>query len=70
MDVVKCADWVIDMGPDAGETGGYCCFSGTPEEIARRDDLPTGRALSGKVSFPDVEQFHDSQSNNTSKKIG
>ena len=70
IDVVKCADWVIDMGPDAGETGGYCCFSGTPEELARRDDLPTGRALGGKVSFPDVEQFHDSQSNNTSKKIG
>ena len=49
MDVVKCADWVIDMGPGAGEKGGTCCFCGTPEDLAGRDDLPTGRAMRAKL---------------------
>ncbi|MDD5046244.1 MAG: excinuclease ABC subunit UvrA [Bacteroidales bacterium] len=50
MDVVKCADWVIDMGPGAGEKGGTCCFCGTPEDLAGRDDLPTGKAIRAKLS--------------------
>lgn len=49
MDVVKCADWVIDLGPGAGDKGGFCSFSGTPEELALRTDLPTGAALHGKL---------------------
>lgn len=49
MDVVKCADWVIDMGPDAGQDGGTCCFCGTPRALAERTDLPTGRALRSKI---------------------
>ncbi len=49
MDVVKCADWVIDLGPDAGNDGGNCCFCGTPEALAQRTDLPTGRALRSKI---------------------
>jgi excinuclease ABC subunit A len=49
MDVVKCADWVIDMGPEAGEGGGTCCFCGTPESLALRTDLPTGMALRSKI---------------------
>lgn len=53
MDVVKCADWIIDLGPDAGQNGGTCCFSGTPRALAQRTDLPTGQALHSKI-------FHDS----------
>lgn len=34
MDVVKCADWVIDMGPEGGEHGGTVVFEGTPEDLA------------------------------------
>lgn len=34
MDVVKCADWVIDLGPDGGERGGNLVFAGTPRELA------------------------------------
>ena len=35
LDVIKCADWLIDMGPDGGRDGGQLLFSGTPEELAR-----------------------------------
>lgn len=44
MDVVKTADWVIDLGPEGGEEGGRLVAEGNPEEIAQLD-TPTGRAL-------------------------
>src|SRR5580704_11170482 len=34
LDVIKTADWVIDMGPEAGDEGGYVVVAGTPEEVA------------------------------------
>ncbi|MDR0566618.1 MAG: excinuclease ABC subunit UvrA [Prevotellaceae bacterium] len=45
MDVVKCADWVIDLGPEGGEAGGYLCFCGTPQELAKHNELHTGKFL-------------------------
>jgi excinuclease ABC subunit A len=45
MDVVKCADWVIDLGPEGGEAGGDLCFCGTPKELAKHKELHTGRAI-------------------------
>ena len=45
MDVVKRADWVIDMGPEAGEAGGQVVAQGTPEEIAELPGSHTGRYL-------------------------
>jgi excinuclease ABC subunit A len=45
VDVMKCADWIIDMGPEGGEAGGYVVATGTPEEIAALDDNHTGRFL-------------------------
>ena len=35
LDVIKCADWIIDMGPDGGRGGGQLLFSGTPEDLAK-----------------------------------
>src|SRR5262249_44928530 len=35
MDVIKTADWVIDLGPEAGEAGGYVVAEGTPEDVVR-----------------------------------
>ena len=35
LDVIKCADWLIDMGPEGGRGGGRLIFSGTPEDLAR-----------------------------------
>lgn len=43
--VIKSADWVIDMGPEGGIKGGMVCAEGTPEELAKRADTPTGKYL-------------------------
>jgi excinuclease ABC subunit A len=45
MDVVKRADWVIDLGPEAGDAGGTIVGQGTPEQIAEASDSHTGRYL-------------------------
>ncbi len=45
LDVIKCADWVIDLGPEAGEQGGYIVAEGTPEQIAKCKKSHTGRFL-------------------------
>ena len=43
--VIKSADWVIDMGPEGGQKGGEVVAQGTPEELARHADTPTGEYL-------------------------
>ena len=48
-ELIKCADWVIDLGPEGGDKGGYLLFEGTPEEIAKCDKSYTGQFLKGKV---------------------
>lgn len=45
MDLVKCADWVIDLGPDGGDKGGRLVAEGTPEEVAATPQSITGRYL-------------------------
>ena len=45
LDVIKCADWVIDLGPEGGERGGYIIAQGTPEEISNNADSFTGKHL-------------------------
>ena len=45
LDVIKCADWVIDMGPGGGEGGGQVVATGTPTEIAAQKDSLTGHYL-------------------------
>jgi excinuclease ABC subunit A len=46
LDVLKTADWIIDIGPCGGEKGGYIVAEGTPEEIAKNKNSVTGRYLS------------------------
>ena len=43
--VIKSADWVIDMGPEGGQHGGLVIAEGTPEQLSKRDDTPTGKFL-------------------------
>jgi len=45
MDVIKVADWVVDMGPDGGRKGGHITFAGTPEQLATQPDNITGHFL-------------------------
>ncbi len=45
LDVIKCADWVIDLGPEGGDRGGRIVAQGTPEDIARCTESHTGRYL-------------------------
>lgn len=52
MDVIKCADWIIDLGPDAGERGGEIVATGTPEEVARNPGSLTGKFLA-RILFPE-----------------
>jgi excinuclease ABC subunit A len=49
-EVIKCADWVIDLGPEGGEEGGYLVFCGKPEEIAGCENSYTGKYLAGKLN--------------------
>ncbi|MFM7020320.1 MAG: hypothetical protein ACKOXC_05945, partial [Aquirufa sp.] len=49
MEVVKCADHVIDLGPEGGENGGHLCFEGTPEEMIKLKDNPTAHYLKQKM---------------------
>src|SRR4051812_46872857 len=44
-DLIACADWVVDMGPEGGEQGGYIVAEATPEQVAERPDSHTGRFL-------------------------
>ena len=50
LDVVKCADHVIDIGPDGGDAGGSLVAAGTPEDVAAVDAGYTGRFLREKLS--------------------
>lgn len=48
MDVIKCADWIIDIGPEGGDKGGNVIFEGTPEQLAETPGNYTGQHLKGK----------------------
>ena len=45
LDVIKTADWIIDLGPEGGQAGGYVVAAGAPEDIAALADNHTGRFL-------------------------
>ena len=50
LDMIKCADYVIDLGPEGGDQGGDVVVCGTPEEVARYEASHTGRSLKEKLS--------------------
>jgi len=45
LDVIKCADRIIDLGPEGGQRGGQVMVSGTPEQVARTEQSYTGHFL-------------------------
>ncbi|NTW50174.1 MAG: excinuclease ABC subunit UvrA [Chlorobiales bacterium] len=50
IDVIKQSDWLIDLGPEGGEAGGYIVAEGTPEEVANVDASHTGRFLRDELN--------------------
>jgi excinuclease ABC subunit A len=52
LDVIKCADWVIDMGPEGGDAGGRVVAAGTPEQVARNAQSHTGKYLARALNPP------------------
>jgi len=48
LDIIKCADWIIDLGPEGGEEGGYLVFEGTPEKLTGCNKSFTGKFLKKK----------------------
>jgi excinuclease ABC subunit A len=49
LDVIKMADWVIDMGPEGGEGGGEILFEGTPEDLIKVKNSHTGKYLALEI---------------------
>jgi len=58
LDVIKCADWIIDLGPDAGVNGGRIIATGTPEQIAKCKKSETGRYLAPVLAKKHGENKH------------
>ena len=49
LEVIKSADWLIDIGPEGGDAGGQVVFEGTPHDLALRGDTHTAKFLKNKV---------------------
>jgi excinuclease ABC subunit A len=49
VDVLKCADWIIDIGPEGGNDGGHIVFEGTPEELIKSKNSYTAKFLKEKL---------------------
>ena len=45
LDVIKTADWIVDLGPEGGDAGGYIVAQGTPEEVTQMEGSYTGQFL-------------------------
>ena len=62
LDVIKSADYIIDLGPEGGNAGGRIVAEGTPEEVAKVEESHTGRFLKGRLSKVAGSHVHDSKS--------
>jgi excinuclease ABC subunit A len=57
LDVIKTADWIIDLGPDGGAQGGRVMATGTPEQVAEVKKSYTGQALADMLAKPRSEEL-------------
>jgi excinuclease ABC subunit A len=56
LDVIKTADWVVDMGPEGGDGGGYIVATGTPEQVASVAESHTGEFLRDVLTTPTIQE--------------
>ena len=61
LDVIKCADWIIDLGPEGGKKGGEIIAEGTPEDIVKVKKSLTGKYL--KEELKTYKKTNNKQSN-------
>ncbi|MGB8592489.1 MAG: excinuclease ABC subunit UvrA, partial [Candidatus Acidiferrales bacterium] len=62
LDIIKSADWVIDLGPEGGEAGGRVIATGTPEQVARNNQSHTAKFLAAVLNNNHHEPNHGNQS--------
>ena len=65
LDVIKCADWIIDLGPEGGEAGGYVIAEGTPEQVARVESSFTGHFLRPTLAGGETAQANQEKTAET-----
>ena len=53
LEIIKCADYIIDLGPEGGDNGGKIVVEGTPERVAKSKSSLTGQYLSQALASPD-----------------
>lgn len=63
LDVIKCADWVIDLGPEGGDRGGEILVAGTPEQVANTQGSHTGHFLKAVLAGRDIQPATITQDN-------
>jgi excinuclease ABC subunit A len=70
LDVIKCADYIVDLGPEGGDRGGYIVAEGTPEEIIKSKESLTGKFLAEEFARSDslAEKFPVKKKKARSKK--
>jgi excinuclease ABC subunit A len=67
LDVIKSADWIIDLGPEGGDKGGYVIAQGTPEEVAQQEQSYTGQFL--KRVFAEAAMYVNTESVNVEGRV-
>ena len=70
LEVIKTADWIIDLGPEGGDGGGEIVFAGPPEEIVREERSYTGRFLRGALGRKLVASTPDASAAQRKKATG
>jgi len=68
LDVIRCADHIIDLGPEGGAGGGQLIASGTPEEVARNKRSYTGQFLAGSLGLEPVPFADPPAANGAARK--
>jgi excinuclease ABC subunit A len=72
IELIACADWVIDMGPEGGDQGGHIVVQGTPEQVAEHPNSHTGRYLTQLFGSPGSgqQQRGEAAAQRTTKAAG
>ena len=68
IEVIKTADWIIDLGPEGGEAGGQLIVTGTPEAVIKANNSSTGRILAKTLISPDQLNYSPSNQQMLSKE--